>query len=117
MNVLFRLGVLCIVVAVCHGYCFRDVHKAVIKDGKLEELVCTDVYDGSKHPVGDSWNTAECMECNCYTSGMQCCARYGGVAHVQGCVAVVDETTCKYKFYKEANPSEPCFEEGQEPFK
>ncbi|XP_062817321.1 small serum protein 2-like [Anolis carolinensis] len=109
MNALFRLGVLCVVLAVCHGACFRSLHELVIEDGKLVEPVCVDVYDMSKHPIGDSWNTAQCMECHCGTDEMECCTRYGGIADMPGCKAVVDETTCKYKFYKKNDPSKPCF--------
>ncbi|XP_034974746.2 small serum protein 2-like [Zootoca vivipara] len=70
---------------------------------------CTDPYDGSKHPLGSKWNTAECMECTCSRSGMECCTRYGGTAEVEGCKAVVNPKTCKYEFYKLDDPSKPCF--------
>nr|XP_060643360.1 small serum protein 5-like [Anolis sagrei ordinatus] len=70
--------------------------------------VCTDLYDGKKHPIGSHWNTAHCKECWCSDDGMQCCDRFGGIAVMEGCISVVDPETCKYKFYKEDDPSTLC---------
>ncbi|XP_062995295.1 small serum protein 2-like [Elgaria multicarinata webbii] len=109
MRALFSLAVLCFTLASCHGFCTHDLLKVAFKDGKLVKPDgCVDKTDGSKHPFGSTWNSADCMECECHKSGMSCCSRYGGIAVVEGCKGVIDKETCKYKFYKIDAPSEPC---------
>ncbi|KAH0623082.1 hypothetical protein JD844_031011 [Phrynosoma platyrhinos] len=110
MNALFCLSVICAALAVCHGSCFMEKHEAVIKNGQLVvPKMCVDKYDGSKHPIGKRWNTADCMECDCDATGMQCCTRYSGLAHIEGCTGKVDKKTCQYKYFKADDPSKPCF--------
>ncbi|XP_033014924.1 small serum protein 2-like [Lacerta agilis] len=108
MKILLSLTAFSFTLALCQGYCMFSQHEAQIKDGQLP-TECTDPYDGSKHPLGSEWNTAQCMECTCNESGMECCARYGGTVNVLGCKAVLNPNTCKYEFYKLDDPSKPCF--------
>uniref|UniRef100_A0A670IRI9 Small serum protein 2-like n=1 Tax=Podarcis muralis TaxID=64176 RepID=A0A670IRI9_PODMU len=110
MKILLSLTALSLTLALCQGFCTFSEHKAEIKDGQpVLPTECTDLNDGSKHAFGTQWNTADCMECTCSESGMQCCSRYGGTVDVPGCKAVVNPNTCKYEFYKLDDPSKPCF--------
>ncbi|XP_061448675.1 small serum protein 5-like isoform X1 [Rhineura floridana] len=109
MKDLLSLTVLSFSLALCYGFCFRDLHKVKVKNGELlRPNGCTDIYDGSEHPFGSAWNTAECMRCKCKKKGMECCARYGGLVEAEGCKAVIDPETCSYKFYKLDDPSTLC---------
>ncbi|XP_066495740.1 beta-microseminoprotein [Tiliqua scincoides] len=108
-NVLLSLTVLSLSLAFCHGFCFRVLPKAEWIDGKFVlPDSCVDVYDQKKHPLGSTWNTDHCMTCDCTRHGMQCCTRSGGIAVAPGCEAVVDETTCEYRFHMPGDPSTPC---------
>nr|XP_056716895.1 small serum protein 2-like [Euleptes europaea] len=69
---------------------------------------CFDPYDGRRHPLGSQWNTDHCMRCDCSGDRMECCTRYGGIAHMEGCKGSVNPETCEYEFYRIDNPSEPC---------
>ncbi|KAJ7305242.1 hypothetical protein JRQ81_011154 [Phrynocephalus forsythii] len=110
MNTLITLSILCFTLALCHGFCFRERPKLEFKDGKFViPNTCVDKYDGTEHLVGSAWNTGECMKCECTKGGMSCCSRYGGIAKVEGCEAVRDPETCTYKFFKNNDPSKPCF--------
>ncbi|XP_042331655.1 small serum protein 2-like [Sceloporus undulatus] len=104
MKVLLVLSILSFSLALCHAACFFNPLE------KEANGVCTDLYDGTKHPIGSEWNTADCLQCWCRDNGMECCHRYGGVVSVEGCTAVVDPETCKYKFYKNDDPSKPCYD-------
>ncbi|XP_048369010.1 small serum protein 5-like isoform X1 [Sphaerodactylus townsendi] len=99
-----------ITLAMCHGACFQSAPELAIKDGQLVKPdSCVDPQDESKHALGSSWNSTNCMGCNCNDEGeVQCCSRYGGLAVVEGCKGVVDPETCEYKFYKADDPSAPC---------
>nr|XP_034974749.1 small serum protein 5-like [Zootoca vivipara] len=106
---LLSLTVLCFSLASCCGFCFQEVHKIRVRNGELlRPSECADIYDGSKHPLGTAWNTAECMRCKCKEEGMECCARYGGILDVVGCKAVIDPVTCQYKLYKLDDPTTLC---------
>ncbi|XP_033014916.1 small serum protein 2-like isoform X3 [Lacerta agilis] len=111
MKILLSLTAFSFTLALCQGgYCEYSDHEAEMKDGQpVLPTECTDSYDGSKHPFGSKWNTAECMECTCDESGMDCCTRYGLIAEVPGCKAVLNPNTCEYEFYKLDDPSKPCF--------
>nr|XP_028596893.1 small serum protein 5-like [Podarcis muralis] len=83
MKILLSLTALSLTLALCQGFCTFSEHKAEIKDGKpVLPTECTDPYDGSKHPFGSKWNTAQCMECTCSERGVGCCSRYGGTVDV-----------------------------------
>ncbi|XP_033012608.1 small serum protein 2-like [Lacerta agilis] len=100
MKVLLSVIVICFSLALCNGMCSIDPN--VTPSG------CVDEFDGKKHPFWTTWNTAECMECHCHPRGMRCCARYGGIVHIEGCTAVVDPQTCEYRYHKQDDPSKPC---------
>nr|XP_056716061.1 small serum protein 2-like [Euleptes europaea] len=102
-KVLLSLTILCIAVSLSNGACFHDLPKHGIKDG------CLDPYNKEKHPFGSKWNSDKCMTCTCDRTILSCCTRYTSEPHVQGCKAVLDKRTCKYKHYKVDNPSELCF--------
>ncbi|XP_053125806.1 uncharacterized protein LOC128333819 [Hemicordylus capensis] len=115
-KVLLNLTVLCITWALCHGFCIRYGHRAEFINGKtVAPTECTDPYDKTKHPFGSTWNTEHCMRCDCSTSGMGCCSRYGGIVDVPGCTPVRDPDTCTYKFFDSNNPQNPCWYTGKEP--
>ncbi|XP_061448676.1 small serum protein 5-like isoform X2 [Rhineura floridana] len=81
MKDLLSLTVLSFSLALCYGFCFRDLHKVKVKNGELlRPNGCTDIYDGSEHPFGSAWNTAECMRCKCKKKGMECCASHQGLS-------------------------------------
>ncbi|XP_067326707.1 small serum protein 5-like [Anolis sagrei] len=106
MKLLLILVVLSFSLTLCYAACFLAPFETEGKEEKPN--VCTDLYDGKKHPIGSHWNTAHCQECWCSDDGMQCCDRFGGIAVMEGCISVVDPETCKYKFYKEDDPSTLC---------
>ncbi|XP_077161829.1 small serum protein 5-like [Paroedura picta] len=109
MKVLMILTISCITLALCHGACFVQKPEVDLTGNLVDPGNCTDLYDNSKHPFGSEWNTAKCQSCSCNNNGeMTCCDRYGGIAVVEGCEAVVDPETCTYKFYKTGDPSVPC---------
>ncbi|XP_062817320.1 small serum protein 5-like [Anolis carolinensis] len=106
MKLLLILAVSSFSLALCHAACFVAPIETEGKEGKPN--VCTDVYDAKTYPIGSQWNTAHCKECWCSDNGMVCCDRFGGIAVMEGCISVVDPETCKYKFYKEDDPSTLC---------
>ncbi|XP_042328641.1 small serum protein 5-like [Sceloporus undulatus] len=109
MKSLLCLTAMCIMLSVCSGFCFRDTLKMKTVDGKsVMPDECIDVFDESRHPIGSVWNSAECMRCSCGTDGMECCARYGGTATLQGCRGIVDPETCEHKFFEDDDPTKPC---------
>ncbi|XP_045203012.1 uncharacterized protein LOC123556411 [Mercenaria mercenaria] len=51
-----------------------------------------------------------CEECTCTDGGLSCCG-YGkkaGVASVQGCVLVDDDSTCEMQFVDSMDETQPC---------
>ncbi|KAJ6653129.1 hypothetical protein lerEdw1_010091 [Lerista edwardsae] len=78
MKSLLSLVVLSLLLAFCHGFCFRVLPKQELVNG---EVVlpdgCIDIYDQVKHPLESTWDTAHCMSCSCSRHGMECCLRYG----------------------------------------
>nr|XP_020649239.1 small serum protein 5-like [Pogona vitticeps] len=107
MKVLLSLMALCITLGLCHGACFLARNTVAFVDGKMMlPDGCTDLYDGTKHPFGDVWNSSRCMRCSCGRTEMQCCTR--GVEVREGCRSILDMETCSYKFYKIDDPTTPC---------
>ncbi|XP_033014920.1 small serum protein 3-like isoform X3 [Lacerta agilis] len=74
MKILLSLIALSFTLALCQGYCHGVVQYE--DDQPVLFTECTDPYDGSKHPLGSKWNTAECMECTCDERKMECCVRW-----------------------------------------
>ncbi|KAJ6653212.1 hypothetical protein lerEdw1_009998, partial [Lerista edwardsae] len=110
-KVLLSLTVLCLTLALVHGSCLYSRHVGELtEDGKLVMPAgCIDPYDKSLHPFGSTWNTGDCLSCDCEHYGMNCCIRYHSVGRVPGCTAVLDPETCTYLFYKEDDPTALCF--------
>ncbi|KAJ7345195.1 hypothetical protein JRQ81_001145 [Phrynocephalus forsythii] len=108
-KVLLTLTALCITLSLCHGACILVKNTPTVIDGQVVSPDgCTDQSDGTKHPFGDSWNTANCTRCFCASKGMLCCPRYGLPPVRGGCTARVDPETCSYKLYKITDPTTPC---------
>nr|XP_020636062.1 small serum protein 2-like [Pogona vitticeps] len=107
MRFCLSLTLLCISMALCDGACLYDLFEGDKENAKRNG--CVDPYDGKKHLFGSTWNTDGCLRCECSEARMTCCTRYGGPVIVEGCTAIVDRETCEYKFYKEDDPSKPCF--------
>nr|BBV14782.1 small serum protein-5g [Ophiophagus hannah] len=109
MKVFFSLVIFSLMLATCQGGCFGVFLKVEIKDGKpVMPNFCLDTYDGRKHLIGSTWNTAHCFSCSCRRNELSCCHRYGGIGVVQGCKAVVNPVTCEYEYYRLDDPSQRC---------
>ncbi|XP_060107765.1 small serum protein 2-like [Heteronotia binoei] len=111
MNVLLSLSVLCITLALCQAACFTVPPKVDIRNGVLvTQSRCKDLYNRQNYQSGSEWNTAHCLRCSCHGGTMECCNRFGGVAHPPpGCKALVNPKTCRYEFYRIKAPSKSCF--------
>nr|BAJ14707.1 small serum protein-2 [Gloydius blomhoffii blomhoffii] len=109
MRVFFSLIIFSFMLATCQGACGRSPHVPEFMDGKaVAPKTCIDEYDGSKHLLGSTWNTAHCFRCECNNYGMSCCHRYGGLAGREGCKTVLNQVTCEYEFYRLDDPSKRC---------
>ncbi|XP_026570973.1 beta-microseminoprotein [Pseudonaja textilis] len=109
MRVFFSLIVFSFMLATCQAACFMEAFEPYFMNGKeVWPNKCVDRYDGKEHPIGSKWNTDDCLECECLKVGMSCCHRYGGIAKVEGCKAVINPKTCKYEFYRLDDPSKRC---------
>ncbi|XP_032084841.1 small serum protein 5-like isoform X1 [Thamnophis elegans] len=109
MKVFFSLIIFSLVLASCQGACFSAPFAVEFKNGTVVfSSTCLDRFDGRKHLIGSTWNTAHCFKCECTKFGMDCCHRYGGRAGRQGCKAVVNPVTCEYEFYRLDDPSQRC---------
>ncbi|XP_026550395.1 small serum protein 5-like [Notechis scutatus] len=75
-KVFFSLIIFSLMLAACQGACFSGPFAAEIKDGKpVVPITCHDIYDGRKHLIGSTWNTAHCLRCECSRNGLDCCHR------------------------------------------
>ncbi|XP_060539509.1 small serum protein 2-like [Pantherophis guttatus] len=75
---------------------------------EVRPSTCLDSHDGTKHLIGSTWNTANCLRCGCDKDGMDCCHRYGGLASVEGCTTVINPETCEHEHYRLDDPSQRC---------
>uniref|UniRef100_A0A8C6VQ10 Beta-microseminoprotein n=1 Tax=Naja naja TaxID=35670 RepID=A0A8C6VQ10_NAJNA len=97
----------------CCSLCFLSAKSFLglprSQDGKpVVPSTCLDSHDQREHLIGSTWNTADCLSCECGKDGLHCCHRYGGIADVQGCTSVVNPMTCKYEHYRIDDPSQRC---------
>nr|BAK64382.1 small serum protein [Laticauda semifasciata] len=108
MKVFFSLIIFSLMLAACQGACFSGPFEVEIKDGKPVSKTCLDIYDGRKHLIGSTWNTAHCFRCKCSKNGLHCCHRYGGIGVVQGCKTVINPMTCELEYYRLDDPFRRC---------
>ncbi|XP_062995322.1 small serum protein 5-like [Elgaria multicarinata webbii] len=109
MKAFLILTAFCITLGLCHGACTHQLPRAQLVDGVLVAPdYCVDSSDGSRHPIGSLWDSAHCWRCSCGKGGMNCCTRYGGIHHMEGCTGIVDMETCDYVFYRNDDPTKPC---------
>ncbi|XP_039624419.1 beta-microseminoprotein-like [Polypterus senegalus] len=103
LGVLFLLAVF----DFSHPACFEFPRKSInIDDLNAEERdVCYDLYDGSKHKIGEQWRNAICMDCTCFG----CCDAYSTPVNIpKGCVKEFDITNCRYHVFRKDNPNQSC---------
>ncbi|XP_070621404.1 small serum protein 5-like [Erythrolamprus reginae] len=109
MKIFLSLILFSLMLATCQGACMVIPNEAEFIDGKLVvPETCTDRYDGRKHLLGSTWNTAQCLRCSCSEHGYGCCHRHGGTRGVEGCNTVLNRATCEYEHYRLDNPTQRC---------
>ncbi|NXL42824.1 MSMB protein, partial [Podilymbus podiceps] len=66
--------------------------------------------DGQLHEFDSHWKNADCYDCSCSRSGMNCCSSF--VTPVgydeEKCVSIFNKETCSYKVVEKDDHSEEC---------
>ncbi|XP_072122636.1 beta-microseminoprotein J1-like [Mobula birostris] len=77
--------------------------------GELEQVGCIDPYDGSLHPVGETWIDPVCMRCTCGSAFHECCTSYSTPSgYSEDCVSLFNPRECRYRVHRKDNPSIEC---------
>ncbi|XP_029140083.1 small serum protein 2-like [Protobothrops mucrosquamatus] len=116
-RVFFSLIIFSFMLATCQGACGRgplvpefnfSLFNSFFFGKAMAPKKCVDPNDGRKHLIVSTWNTADCLRCECDSDGLSCCHRYGGLAGRAGCKTVLNRVTCEYEFYRLDDPSKRC---------
>ncbi|XP_062817304.1 small serum protein 5-like [Anolis carolinensis] len=76
MKVLLSLLALSLSLALCNGACSTHPKESEMKNGKpVFPKGCVDPYNEKNHKLGDSWNTMNCLKCECKRKEVECCPR------------------------------------------
>ncbi|KFP18629.1 Beta-microseminoprotein, partial [Egretta garzetta] len=70
---------------------------------------CRDL-DGELHEFGSRWRNADCYDCSCSETGMDCCSTLAiPVAYdEEKCVKILNKETCSYKVVEKDDHSKEC---------
>nr|A7VN14.1 RecName: Full=Small serum protein 2; Short=SSP-2; Flags: Precursor [Protobothrops flavoviridis]QGB21041.1 PfSSP-2 precursor [Protobothrops flavoviridis]6IMF_B Chain B, Small serum protein 2 [Protobothrops flavoviridis]BAF80052.1 small serum protein-2 [Protobothrops flavoviridis]BAM72533.1 small serum protein-2 [Protobothrops flavoviridis] len=107
MRVFFSLIIFSFMLATCQGACGIGPLVSSPTDAMAPKK-CVDPNDRRKHLIVSTWNTADCLRCECDNDGLSCCHRYGGLAERAGCKSVLNQVTCEYEFYRLDDLSKRC---------
>ncbi|XP_051897179.1 beta-microseminoprotein-like isoform X1 [Pristis pectinata] len=70
---------------------------------------CIDPFDGSVHPVRQSWLDSVCRRCRCGEEFAECCPTVPTpVGYPEDCVALFNPRRCRYRVSKKNDPSIEC---------
>ncbi|XP_053547579.1 beta-microseminoprotein-like [Bombina bombina] len=95
-------------VILCNASCVNDKRLRAARPGPSDNS-CLDT-EGKSHAYKSTWETSDCMKCNCTETGITCCTkmRRPVLFNPDDCEAVLNKTSCTYQLRRKDNPSESC---------
>ncbi|XP_077080385.1 beta-microseminoprotein-like [Siphateles boraxobius] len=88
---------LCTVLPLVDAACSLTQHKT--------DKFCQDSTDKTWHPIGSSWRSSKCMDCECSANSMSCCDAMGRpTGYPDKCTVEYDYTTCTFEVFEKV----PC---------
>ncbi|NXH75002.1 MSMB protein, partial [Hydrobates tethys] len=66
--------------------------------------------NGELHEFDSSWRNADCYDCSCSRSGIDCCSSFATPVDYdkKKCVSIFNKETCTYKVVEKDDHSKEC---------